>query len=78
VRSAGRKPLHLIKQSPVDALQLGRERPLRRFVEPIPKGQEMLLTSTIKYGDDGRWGSHPRTHLQSIMHRRGKPTKITV
>jgi hypothetical protein len=59
-------------------LQLGRERPLSRFVEPIPEGKEMLLASTIKCGDDGRWGSHPRTHLQSIMQRRGKPTKITV
>jgi hypothetical protein len=57
---------------------LGRERPLRRLVEPVPKDEQMRLPRTRERGDEIRWGIHPRTHLQNIMHRSGKPTKITV
>jgi hypothetical protein len=70
--------LHLCDQWPVDGLQLGRERPLRRLVEPVPKDEQMRLPRTRERGDEIRWGIHPRTHLQNIMHRSGKPTKITV
>ena len=75
--SAGREPLHFLNHVPVDRLQLGGESLLGGLIEPIPEGQQMLLISTLQGGDDGRGGSHPRTHLQSSMHRSGKPMKIT-
>jgi hypothetical protein len=42
------------------------------------EGEQMRLPRTRERGDEIRWGIHPRTHLQNIMHRSGKPTKITV
>ena len=69
--------LHLCDQRPVDGLQLGRERLLRRLSETVPVGEQMLLPHTRERGGEIRWGIHPRTHLQNIMHRSGKPTKIT-
>ena len=70
--------LHLCDQRPVDSLQLSSECPLGRLVEPVPEGEQMWLPRTRERGDEIRWGIHPRTHLQNIMHRSGKPTKITV
>jgi hypothetical protein len=78
VPAPGRESLHLCDQRPVDGLQLGREGPLGRHVEPAPEGQQMLLPNTLETGDEIWWGIHPRTHLQNNMHRSGKPTKITV
>ena len=78
VAAACGESLHLCDQRPVDSLQLGRERPLRRLSEPVPEGEQMWLPHTRERGDEIRWGIHPLTHLQNMMHRSGKPTKITV
>jgi hypothetical protein len=51
VSVAGGKSPHLLDQRPVNRLQLECEGPLGRVVEPVPEGQQMLLTSARKSGD---------------------------
>jgi hypothetical protein len=51
VTAAGREPLHLRDQYPVDCFQLGAKRPLRVLVEPAPEGQQMLLPNALESGD---------------------------
>jgi hypothetical protein len=54
VTVAGSESPHLFDQRPVNRLQLECEGPLSRLVEPIPEGQQMLLTCTRKSGDEIR------------------------
>ncbi|MFM8703462.1 MAG: hypothetical protein ACKOHG_06270, partial [Planctomycetia bacterium] len=76
--ASGCEPLHLPEEVPVDGFQLRREGPLGRLVEAAPAREQVLVPRAGEGGAEGRWGIHPRTHLQTTRHRSGKPTKITV
>ena len=72
-----RQPPHHVEQIPIDRLEFLQEPGLRLLVEPIPEGEQVLLVRTGEGRLQGRWGDHPRTHLQNSRHKSGKPPKIT-